>query len=76
MFIFVVLGNGQALLGMPDATSLNIINLNIDSIQMEIAEGKTNTRQEMQTVSEGCTNRGADAITKQVKKTRRQQTRQ
>ena len=40
---FVVLGNGQVLIGMPDATSLNIINVNIDSIQAEIAEGKTNT---------------------------------
>ena len=65
MCIFVVLGNGQVLLGMPDATFLNIINVNIDSIQMEIAGGKTNTGQEIQTVSEGCTNRGGDAITKQ-----------
>ena len=63
--LFVVLGNGQALLGMPDATYLNIINANIDSIQAEIAQGKTNTRQETQTVLEGCTNRAADAITKQ-----------
>ena len=30
---FVVPGNGQALLGMPDTAALNIINLNIDSIQ-------------------------------------------
>ena len=30
---FVVQGNGQALLGMPDTAALNIINLNIDSIQ-------------------------------------------
>ena len=29
---FVVPGNAQALLGMPDMTALNIINLNIDSI--------------------------------------------
>ena len=62
---FVVPGNGQVLLGMPDATFLNIINVNIDSIQAEIAEGKKNTGQEKQTVSEGCTNMGADAITKQ-----------
>ena len=34
---FVVPGNDQALLGMPDAAALNIINLNIDSIQVEIA---------------------------------------
>ena len=53
------------MLGMSDATFLNIINLNIDSIQAEIAEGKTKTRQEVQTVLEGCTNRGTDAITKQ-----------
>ena len=33
---FVVPGNGQSLLGMPDTAVLNIINLNIDSIQKEI----------------------------------------
>ena len=32
---FVVLGNGQALLGMPDTATLNIINVNIDSIEAE-----------------------------------------
>ena len=30
---FVVPGNGQALLGMPDTAALNIINVNIDSIE-------------------------------------------
>ena len=30
------------LLGMPDTAVLNIINLNIDSIQAEIMIGKTN----------------------------------
>ena len=30
---FVVPGNGQVLLGMPDTAALNIINLNIDSIE-------------------------------------------
>ena len=30
---FVVPGNSQALLGMPDMVVLNIINLNIDSIE-------------------------------------------
>ena len=30
---FVVPRNGQALLGMPDTAALNIINLNIDSIE-------------------------------------------
>ena len=53
---FVVPGNGQALLGMPDTTALKIINLNIDSIQAEVAECKTNTEQEVHTVSKGCTN--------------------
>ena len=33
---FVVPGNGQALLRMPDTVALHIINLNIDSIQKEI----------------------------------------
>ena len=40
---FVVPGNGQAL---PDMAALNIINLNIDSIQKEIRECKTNRGQE------------------------------
>ena len=39
---FVVPGNGQALLGMPDTAVLNIINLNIDSIQVVTLECKTN----------------------------------
>ena len=33
---FVVPGNGQVLLGMPDTAALNTVNLNIDSIQVEI----------------------------------------
>ena len=41
---FVVPGNGQALLGMPDTAALNIINLNIDSIQKEIRNCKTEGR--------------------------------
>ena len=32
---FVVLGNGQVLLGMPDTAALNIININIDSLEAE-----------------------------------------
>ena len=32
---FVVPGNDQALLGMPDTTALNIINVYIDSIEAE-----------------------------------------
>ena len=39
---FVVPGNSQALLGMPDTAALNIINLNIDSIKKEIRNCKTN----------------------------------
>ena len=30
---FIVPGNGQVLLGMPDTAALNIINVNIDSIE-------------------------------------------
>ena len=40
----------------PTMAALNIINLNIDSIQAEVAECKTNIGQETQTVSKGCTN--------------------
>ena len=54
---FVVPGNGQALLGMPDTAVLNIINLNIDSIQAEIVSSKTNRGQEIHTIAESCTNR-------------------
>ena len=32
---FVVHGNGQALLGMQDTAALNIININIDSLEAE-----------------------------------------
>ena len=41
---FVVPRNGQALLGMPDMAALNIINLNINSIQAVIPECKTEDR--------------------------------
>ena len=64
MCIFVVPGNVQALLWMPDTAALNIINLNIDSIQAEITKCKTNRGQEMHAVAEGCTNRDAGVITK------------
>ena len=37
---FVVPGNGQVLLGMPDTVVLNILNLNIDSIQVEVVSCK------------------------------------
>ena len=45
--------------------ALNIINLNIDSIQAEVAECKTNRGQETHTVVEGCTNLDTSVITKQ-----------
>ena len=32
---FVVLGNGQVLLGMPDTVTLKIININIISLEAE-----------------------------------------
>ena len=54
---FVVPGNGQALLGVPDMAALNIINLNIDSIKKEIRNCKTNRGQEMHSVAEDCKNR-------------------
>ena len=50
--VFVVPGNGQALFTMPDKAVLNIINLNIDSIQKEIRKCKTNRGQEMHAVAE------------------------
>ena len=63
--IFVVPGNSQALVGMPDTAALNIINLNIDSIQAEIASCKTNREQELHTMAEGCRNTDAREINKQ-----------
>ena len=64
---FVVLGNGQALLGMPDTAALNMINVNIDSIETEgtqrencntnISNAKTsNAKQETHGAKECCTN--------------------
>ena len=53
---FVVPGNGQALLGMPDTMALNLINLNVDSIQTLAAECKTNKKQETHTSIVACTN--------------------
>ena len=53
---FVVPGNDQTLLRMPDTAALKIINLNIESIQVEVAECKSNMEQETHTVSKGCTN--------------------
>ena len=54
---FVVPGNGQALLGMPDMAMLNIIHFNIDSIQAVTAECKTNRGQETHSIIENCTNK-------------------
>ena len=53
---FVVPGNRQALLGMPDTVVLSLIKLNIDSIQVLTAECKTNKEQETHTSLEACTN--------------------
>ena len=50
---------------MPDIEALNIINLNIDSIQVEVASCKTNREQEMHPMAEGCTNTDAKEINKQ-----------
>ena len=50
---------------MPDTAALNIINLNIDSIQAEKVSSKTNRGQEMHTIAEGCTNRNKAGIIKQ-----------
>ena len=65
MCIFCSSRNCQALLGMPDMAVLNIINLNIDSIQAEIMNCKTNRGKETHTVVEGCTNRDTCGIIKQ-----------
>ena len=46
---FVVPGNRQVLLGMPDTVTLSLIKLNIDSIQTLKAECKTNKEQETYT---------------------------
>ena len=62
---FVVPGNCQALLGMPDTAALQIINLNIDSIQVELTKHKTNIDQEMHTVMKGCINMSAGVNTEQ-----------
>ena len=64
---FVVPGNGQALLGMPDTAALNIINVNIDFIEAEgtqkencntnISDAKTsNVKQETHGAKESCAN--------------------
>ena len=50
---------------MPDTAALKLINLSIDSIQVEVAECKTNTKQEMHMVAKGCTYMDADSKTTQ-----------
>ena len=62
---FVIPGNGQVLLRMPDTAALKLININIDSIQAEIVECKTNIAKELHVVEKGCTNTDADLKTKQ-----------
>ena len=56
---FVVPGNSQVLLGMPYTASLKLININIDSIQAETVECKTNIEQEMHVGEKGCANTNA-----------------
>ena len=62
---FVVPGNGQSLLGMPDTVALNLINLNIDSIQAITAKCKTNKEQEAHSGIEGCKNNNTSVDNKQ-----------
>ena len=66
MCVFVVPGNGQVLLGMADTAALNILNLNIDSIQAEVVNCKSNREQETHKVAEGCTNINTVGIIKQI----------
>ena len=64
---FVVPGSGQVLLGMADTAALNLINVNIDSIETASTQKenyntnmsdtkKPNTKQEMHRAKESCTN--------------------
>ena len=54
--VFVVLGKGHALLGMPDTAALKIIDINVDSIQHEKEECNTNigNARESNTANIGC----------------------
>ena len=69
MCFFVVPGNGQVLLGMPDTAALKIININIDSTQAVKGECNTNIgnakesniTQEVHVVEKSCTNMDADS---------------
>ena len=64
--LFVVPGNSQVLLGMPDTAALNILNLNIDSIQTHVANCRTNREQETHKVAESYTNIDIAGISKQT----------
>ena len=50
---------------MPDTAALKLINVNIDSIQVEVAECKTNIEQETHMVEESCANMDTESKTKQ-----------
>ena len=50
---------------MPDTAALKLINVNIDSIQAEVAESKTNIEQETHAVEESCANMDTESKTKQ-----------
>ena len=62
---FAVPGNGQALFRMPDTAALKLINVNIDSLQAEVAECKTNIEQETHMVEESCANMDRESKMKQ-----------
>ena len=53
------------MLGMPDTGALKLINININSIQTEMVECKTNIEQEAKMVEKCCANTDADSKTKQ-----------
>ena len=69
MHVFVVPGNSQALLGMPDTAALKIININIDSIQAAEEKsntnsgdaGESNTTKQVPVAEKSCTNMKADS---------------
>ena len=50
---------------MPDVASLDIIKINIDSIQVERSECKANNKQETQTNADSCANMRRSAINNQ-----------
>ena len=59
--LFVIPGNGHALLGMPDIDVLNNININIHSIGAEHSSGNDNC----------CTNKATAQSTDMMQKTNR-----